>query len=197
MTARLSDAALDQLFREARTHNAWAKTDVSDATLRELVDLMKMGPTSANCLPARIVFVKSDAGKQKLAPFLSEANRPKTMSAPVCAIVGYDMQFYEHLPRLFPHNQTARTWFEGKPEVIQATVMRNGSLQGAYLMLAARALGLDCGAMSGFDNAGVDRAFFPDGRVKSNFLCNIGYGDPAGLFGRSPRLAFEEIATIA
>lgn len=197
MTDRLSDSALDQLFLEARTHNAWAKKDVPDAALRELVDLMKMGPTSANCLPTRIVFVKSDAAKQRLAPFLSDANRPKTMTAPVCAIVGYDLQFFEHLPRLFPHNLTARTWFEGKPEVIQATVMRNGSLQGAYLMLAARALGLDCGAMSGFDNAGVDREFFPDGRVKSNFLCNIGYGDPAGLFPRSPRLAFEEIASIA
>lgn len=196
MTDRLSEAALKQLFTEARTQNAWQKKDVPDSLLREMVDLMKMGPTSANCLPARIVFLRSDAAKQRIAPFLSEANRAKSMAAPVCAIIGLDMQFYEHLPRLFPHNQTARTWFEGKPEVIQTTVMRNGSLQGAYLMLAARALGLDCGPMSGFDNAGVDKEFFPDGRVKSNFVCNFGYGDPAGLFERSPRFAFDEIAKI-
>lgn len=196
MTDRLGEAALKQLFTEARSHNAWQKKDVPDALLREVVDLMKMGPTSANCLPARVIFLKSDSAKQRIAPFLSEQNRAKSMSAPVCAIIGHDMQFYEHLPRLFPHNQTARTWFEGKPEVIQATVMRNGSLQGAYLMFAARSLGLDCGPMSGFDNAGVDKEFFPDGRVKSNFICNFGYGDPAGLFGRSPRFAFDEIAKI-
>jgi 3-hydroxypropanoate dehydrogenase len=196
MTDRLGEAALKQLFTEARTHNAWQKKDVPDSVLREMVDLMKMGPTSANCLPARIIFLKSDAAKKRIAPFLSEQNRAKSMSAPVCAVIGHDTQFYEHLPRLFPHNQTARTWFEGKPEVIQATVMRNGSLQGAYLMLAARALGLDCGPMSGFDNAGVDKEFFPDGRVKSNFVCNFGYGDPAGLFERSPRFAFDEIAKI-
>ncbi|MGE0767351.1 MAG: malonic semialdehyde reductase [Hyphomicrobiaceae bacterium] len=196
MSNRLGDDALKQLFTEARTHNAWQKKDVSDAQLREIVDLMKMGPTSANCLPARILFLKSDAAKQRIAPFLSDANRPKSMAAPVCAIIAYDTEFYEHLPRLFPHNQTARTWFEGKPEVIQATVMRNGSLQGAYFMLAARALGLDCGPMSGFDNAGVDKEFFPDGRVKSNFVCNVGFGDPAGLFERSPRFAFDEIAKV-
>lgn len=196
MTDRLGEAALKQLFTEARSHNAWQKKDVPDALLREVVDLMKMGPTSANCLPARVIFLKSDSAKQRIAPFLSEQNRAKSMSAPVCAIIGHDMQFYEHLPRLFPHNQTARTWFEGKPEVIQATVMRNGSLQGAYLMFAARSLGLDCGPMSGFDNAGVDKEFFPDGRVKTNFICNLGYGDPAGLFPRSPRFAFDEIAKI-
>lgn len=196
MTNRLSAEALRQLFTEARTHNAWAPKDVSDSLLREIVDLTKMGPTSANCLPARFVFVRSEAAKQRLAPFLSEANRGKTLAAPACAIIGHDLQFYEHLPRLFPHNQTARTWFEGKPDVIQATVMRNSSLQGAYFMLAARALGLDCGPMSGFDAAGVDREFFPDGRVKTNFLVNIGYGDPAGLFDRSPRPAFDEIAKV-
>lgn len=196
MGNRLSDDALKQLFTEARTHNAWQKKDVPDALLRDIVDLMKMGPTSANCLPARIVFLKSDAAKQRIAPFLSAANRDKSMAAPVCTIIGYDTEFYEHLPRLFPHNQSARTWFEGKPDVIQATVMRNGSLQGAYFMLSARALGLDCGPMSGFDNAGVDREFFPEGRVKSNFVCNIGYGDPAGLFDRLPRFAFDEIAKI-
>ncbi len=196
MTDRLGGAALKQLFTDARSQNAWQKKDVPDSLLREMVDLMKMGPTSANCLPARVVFLKSDAAKQRIAPFLSEQNRAKSMTASVCAVIGHDTQFYEHLPRLFPHNQTARTWFEGKPEVIQATVMRNGSLQGAYLMLAARALGLDCGPMSGFDNAGVDKEFFPDGRVKSNFVCNFGYGDPAGLFERSPRFAFDEIAKI-
>ena len=196
MSNRLGEAALKQLFTDARTHNAWQKKDVPDALLREVVDLMKAGPTSANCQPTRVVFLKSDVAKQRIAPFLSDANRKKSMEAPVCAIVGYDTQFYEHLARLFPHNQTARTWSEGKPEVIQATVMRNGSLQGAYLMLAARALGLDCGPMSGFDNAGVDKEFFPDGRVKSNFVCNLGYGDPAGLFERSPRFAFDEIAKI-
>ncbi|MGE0701615.1 MAG: malonic semialdehyde reductase [Hyphomicrobiaceae bacterium] len=196
MGTRLGNDVLKQLFTEARSHNAWQKKDVPDSLLAEMVDLMKMGPTSANCLPARIVFLKSDAAKQRIAPFLSEANRAKSMSAPVCAIIGHDTQFFEHLPRLFPHNQTARTWFEGKPEVIQATVMRNGSLQGAYLMMAARALGLDVGPMSGFDNAGVDKEFFADGRFKSNFVCNIGFGDPAGLFARSPRLAFDEIAQV-
>lgn len=196
MTTRLGDDALKQLFLDARSQNAWQKKDVPDSVLREMIDITKMGPTSANCSPMRVVFLKSDAAKQRIAPYLSEGNRAKTMSAPVCAIIGYDTKFYEHLPRLFPHNQEARTWFEGKPEVIQATITRNGSLQGAYLMLAARALGLDCGPMSGFDNAGVDKEFFPDGRVKSNFVCAFGYGDPAGLFPRSPRFAFDEIAKI-
>jgi 3-hydroxypropanoate dehydrogenase len=196
MTDRVSDDVLRQLFLDARTHNAWQQKDVPDAMLHEIIDLMKMGPTSANCLPARVVFVKSAAAKNRLAPFLSSANRPKTMDAPVCAIIGNDMQFYEHLPRLFPHNLTARTWFEGNAAVIEATAMRNGSLQGAYLMLAARSLGLDCGPMSGFDAAGVDKEFFPDGRVKTNFICNLGYGDPAGLFPRSPRFAFDEIAKV-
>lgn len=196
MTTRLSAEALSQLFTEARTHNAWVKKDVPDSLLREVVDLMKAGPTSANCQPARFVFVKSDAGKKRLAPFLSSGNRDKTMAAPVCAIIGHDMRFYEHLPRLFPHNLDARTWFEGNDAVVQTTAMRNGTLQGAYFMLAARSLGLDVGAMSGFDNAGVDREFFPDGRVKSNFLVNVGYGDPAGLFARSPRPTFDEIAQI-
>lgn len=196
MSERLSKDVLGQLFTQARTHNAWQAKDVPDSVLTELVDLMKMGPTAANSLPARIVFVKSGAAKKRLAPFLSEANRAKTMSAPVCAIVANDMAFYEHLPRIFPHNQTARTWFEGKPAVIEASVARNGSLQGGYLIMAARALGLDCGPMSGFDNAGVDREFFPDGRFKSNFLVNLGYGDAKGLFARSPRFDFDEIAKI-
>jgi 3-hydroxypropanoate dehydrogenase len=157
---------------------------------------MKMGPTSANQSPARIVFVRSHEAKKRLEPYLSEGNRAKTMSAPVCAIIGYDMKFYEHLPKLFPHAD-AKSWFEGKPEaVIESSAFRNGTLQGAYFIIAARALGLDTGGMSGFDNAGVDREFFAGTTVKSNFLCNLGYGDPAGLFPRSPRFTFEEIAKV-
>lgn len=196
MPGRLDANALNQLFLEARTQNAWQAKDVPDSVLKEIVDIMKMGPTSANCSPARILFVKSEAAKKRLSPFLSEGNRAKTMSAPVCAIIANDLKFYEHLPKLFPHNLTARTWFDGNEAHANTTAMRNGSLQGAYLMLAVRSLGLDVGAMSGFDNAGVDREFFPDGRVKSNFLCNIGYGDPKGLFNRSPRFAFDEMAQI-
>jgi 3-hydroxypropanoate dehydrogenase len=197
MKAPLAEAALRQLFLDARTFNAFLERPVSDALLRQVADLMKMGPTAANSGPARIVFVKSAAAKQKLGPALSEGNRAKTLAAPVTAIVGYDLEFYVHMPRLFPHNPTARSWFEGKPDAIEATGFRNSSLQGAYLMLAARALGLDCGPMSGFDNAILDAAFFPDGKVKSNFICNLGYGDPASLFARSPRLDFEEFCTIA
>jgi 3-hydroxypropanoate dehydrogenase len=196
MPNRLDKVALDQLFLEARTQNKWQKRDVPDSMLREIVDIMKMGPTSANCEPARIVYVKSKAAKKRLAPFLSEGNRAKTMEAPACAIIGYDTRFYEHLPKLFPHNLTARSWFDTNAEHAERTAFRNGSLQGAYFMLAARSLGLDVGAMSGFDNAGVDREFFPDGRVKSNFLCSVGYGDAAGLFARSPRFTFDEIAQI-
>jgi len=196
MPDRIDDTALKQLFLEARTHNKWQPRDVPDSVLREIVDLMKMGPTSANCSPARIVFVKSAAAKQRLSPFLSSANRDKTLQAPACAIIGQDMKFYESLPRLFPHNQTARTWFEGNDAVIAATAMRNSSLQGAYFMLAARALGLDTGPMSGFDAAGVDKEFFAGTSVKVNFLCSVGYGDPAGLFPRSPRFAFDEIAKV-
>lgn len=196
MTQRLGKDVLDQLFLEARTQNKWQQRDVPDSTLREIVDIMKMGPTSANCEPARIVFVRSAAAKARLAPHLSEGNRAKTMDAPACAIIGYDMRFYEHLPRLFPHNQTARSWFDSNEQVAFTTAFRNGTLQGAYFMLAARALGLDVGAMSGFDNAGVDREFFPGGHVKSNFLCAVGYGDPTGLFARSPRFEFGEIASI-
>ena len=196
MTERLSAQALDQLFLEARTHNAWEKKDVPDALLKDVIDLMKMGATSANCSPGRVVFVKSEAAKQRLSPFLSSGNRDKTMAAPVCAIIAHDLRFYEHLPRLFPHNLDARNWFAGNETAILTTAMRNGTLQGAYFMLAARALGLDVGAMSGFDNAGVDKEFFPDGTIKSNFLCNVGYGDPAGLFARSPRFEFADIAKI-
>ena len=193
---KLDSHALDQLFNNARTQNKWQPKDVPDSLLHELADLMKMGPTSANCSPARIVFVKSAAAKARLEPLLSEGNRAKTMSAPVCAIIGSDQEFYEHLPRLFPH-APAKTWFVGNAPHIEATAFRNSSLQGAYLILAARALGLDAGPMSGFDNAAVDAAFFRDTKIKSNFLCNLGYGDPAGLFSRSPRFAFGEFCSIA
>jgi 3-hydroxypropanoate dehydrogenase len=195
MTQPLDDRALDVLFRTARTHNAWRPVPVPESTLRAAWDLAKMGPTSANCSPLRIVFVTSPAGKERLRPALSAGNLEKTMAAPVTAIFAQDTEFHEHLPRLFPHAD-ARPWFVGKPELIAVTAMRNSTLQAAYFMLAARALGLDCGPMSGFDNAKVDAEFFPDGRVKSNFLCNLGHGDPAQLFPRSPRFDFAEVATI-
>lgn len=195
MTERIKDTCLDQIFREARTHNAWLDKDVPDALLHELVDLAKLGPTSANCSPARILFVKSQAAKEKLKPLLSEGNRDKTMKAPVCAIIGYDLDFYEHLPKLFPHTD-ARSWFAGNDAKIFDNAFRNGTLQGAYLIVAARALGLDCGPMSGFDSKGVDRDFFAGTNVKSNFLCNLGYGDGAKLLPRSPRFAFDEMARI-
>lgn len=196
MSRPLEDAALSQLFGSARTHSAWLEKPVPEALLVQLVDLMKLGPTSANCSPVRIVFVVSAEAKAKLAPLLSEGNRDKTMAAPVTAVIGYDLEFYEKLPRLFPHTD-ARSWFTGKPEHIRETAFRNSTLQGAYLILAARALGLDCGPMSGFDQAGVTAAFFGEGPVKANFLCNLGYGDASALRPRSPRLAFDEIATIA
>ncbi|MGH6793205.1 MAG: malonic semialdehyde reductase [Methyloceanibacter sp.] len=195
MTERVKDTCLDQIFREARTHNVWLDKDVPDALLHELVDLIKLGPTSANCSPARILFVKSRAAKDKLKPHLSEGNRDKTMKAPVCAIIGYDLDFYEHLPKLFPHTD-ARSWFAGNEQKIFDTAFRNGTLQGAYLIVGARVLGLDCGPMSGFDNKGVDRDFFAGTNVKSNFLCNLGYGDGAKLLPRSPRFAFDEMARI-
>jgi 3-hydroxypropanoate dehydrogenase len=193
--ARIEDACLDQLFREARSHNAWRDKDVPDALLHELIDLAKFGPTSANSSPARFLFVKSREAKERLKPHLSEGNRDKTMRAPVCAIIGYDLDFYEHLPKLFPHTD-ARSWFAGNDAKILDTAYRNGTLQGAYLILAARALGLDCGPMSGFDNDGVDREFFAGTNIKSNFLCSLGYGDESALFPRSPRFAFDEAARI-
>ena len=195
MTEKLPDASLDQLFRDARTYNAWQDRDVPDSLLHEIVDLLKLGPTSANCSPARFLFVKSRAAKEKLKPHLSEGNREKTMKAPVCAIVGYDLDFYDHLPYLFPHTN-AKSWFEGKPKKIEETAFRNGSLQGAYLIMAARALGLDCGPMSGFDNEAVDKEFFADTNVKSNFLCNLGFGDGSDLKPRAPRFRFDQIALI-
>ena len=197
MSELLSEASLDQLFRSARTFNAWLPKEVSDEQLHQLYDLAKFGPTSANSSPARVVFVKSPAAKAKLEPFLSDGNRAKTMEAPVTAIVATDHEFYEQLPRLFPHTD-ARSWFVGNQPLIDTTAFRNATLQGAYLLLAARAIGLDCGPMSGFDNAGVDAAFFAGTAIKSNFLISIGYGDASrNLFPRSPRLAFGEACTIA
>jgi 3-hydroxypropanoate dehydrogenase len=195
----LDDKALDKILRNARTHNGWLPKPVTDDQLRAVYDLAKWGPTSANTQPARFVFVRTQEGKEKLRPALSAGNTEKTMSAPVTVIVAYDTQFYEHLPKHFPHDQTAIHWFkgEGKEVVASTTAFRNGTLQGAYLMIAARALGLDCGAMSGFDNAIVDKNFFPDGRFKTNFLCNIGYGDESKIFARSPRFNFEDACTLA
>lgn len=190
----LPDAALDQLFRGARTHNSF-HGPVSDEQLHALYELMKWGPTSSNCQPARIVFLRSAEAKERLKPALSAGNRDKTVAAPVTAILAYDLNFYEHLPRLFPHNQSARSWFEGKADT-PIHALRNGTLQGAYFIIAARALGLDCGPMSGFDHAKVDAAFFPDGRVKSNFLCNLGQGDPSQTFERLPRFGFDEVCRI-
>ncbi len=192
----LPDKTLDQLFRQARTHNAWSDRPVDDLTLRALADLLKWGPTSANASPARLMFVKSAAAKEKLKPHLSAGNRDKTMSAPVTAIIGHDLDFPDHLPRLFPH-EDARAWFAGNDALIEDTAFRNAALQGAYLILAARALGLDTGPMSGFDRAGVEDAFFPGTRIKANFLCNLGYGDPAGLMQRLPRFDFDDFCTIA
>jgi 3-hydroxypropanoate dehydrogenase len=195
----LDGKSLDKILREARTHNGFQDKPVTDAQLRDLYEILKWGPTSSNSQPARFVFIRTKEGKEKLRPALSSGNTAKTMEAPVTAIVAYDTHFHEHLPRMFPHNLTASSWFTGpgKEEVAFMTAFRNGTLQGAYLIVAARAMGLDIGAMSGFDNAIVDMAFFPDGRFKSNFLCNIGYGDHSKLFGRSPRLSFEEACTLA
>ncbi|HTM28477.1 MAG TPA: malonic semialdehyde reductase [Rhodanobacter sp.] len=197
MSELLSEASLEQLFRSARTYNAWLPKGVSDEQLQQLYDLAKFGPTSANSSPMRVVFVKSKAAKAKLEPFLSEGNRAKTMEAPVTAIIGVDHEFYEQLPRLFPHTD-ARSWFVGNQPLIDTTAFRNATLQGAYVLMAARAIGLDCGPMSGFDNAGVDAAFFAGTSIKSNFLISLGYGDASrNLFARSPRLAFDEACTIA
>jgi len=195
----LDDKALDTIFRNARTQNGWLDRPVSDDVLHRLYEILKWGPTSANCQPCRLVFVRTKEGKERLRPALSEGNTAKTMAAPVTAIVAYDSEFYENLPRMFPHNPEAITWFKGpgKEAGAHTTAFRNGTLQGAYLIVAARALGLDIGAMSGFDNAKVDQAFFSDGRFKTNFLCNIGYGDPTKLFGRSPRLPFEDACSFA
>jgi 3-hydroxypropanoate dehydrogenase len=192
MATRLDDGALKQLFLEARTLRAWQPREVPDALLKELVDLMKMGPTPNNSLPARIVFIKSQAAKERLKPHLSRGNVDKTMSAPVTAIIGHDLKFFEHPPK----GQDPLSGFADKPDSAQLVAFRAGTLQGAYFILAARALGLDAGPMSGFDNAGVDREFFAGTDIKSNFLCNVGYGDWTGLRPRAPRFAFDEMAKI-
>ena len=192
----IDDAGLDLLFRKARTHNAWQDRQVDDGLLRQVYDLAKMGPTSANMCPLRIVFVKSVAAKERLKPALDAGNVAKTMQAPVTAILGMELRFYEELPRLFPHAD-AKAWFKDLPNhVLETMALRNASLQGAYFMLAARAMGLDCGPMSGFANAKVDAEFFAGTTVKSNFLCNLGYGDDSKVYPRSPRLAFDEACTI-
>ncbi|MEI6320078.1 MAG: malonic semialdehyde reductase, partial [Pseudomonadota bacterium] len=191
----LDQAGRNLLFNEARTHNGWTDQPVSDDTLRELFDLLKMAPTSANCSPARFVFLRSAESRQKLAPALLPGNLEKTLAAPVTVIVACDLAFHEQLPRLFPHAD-ARSWFAGNEDLIRETAFRNGTLQGAYMMLAARAVGLDCGPMSGFDKAKVDEAFFADTPWRSNFLCNLGHGDPSKLFPRSPRFQFEDACRV-
>src|SRR5439155_18928969 len=196
MSKVLSDEGLNLLFREARTQNGWLDKPVDDELLRKVYDLTKMGPTSANMCPLRVVFAKSKEAKEKLKPSLDAGNVDKTMAAPVTAILGMDIHFYEKLPKLFPHAD-AKAWFKDKPEnVLEQIALRNGSLQGAYFMLAARALGLDCGPMSGFNNAKVDETFFAGTTIKSNFLCSLGHGDASKLFPRSPRLSFEEACRV-
>lgn len=206
----LDGAALDLIFRTARTHNAWLDKPVTDETLHAIYDVMKWGPTSANTSPARLVFIRSERAKERLRPALAPGNVQKTMSAPVTVIIAYDLLFYDKLPKLFPHSPAMRNNFANNPQLVEVTARRNSSLQGAYLMIAARALGLDAGPMSGFDNAkvdeeffaagkeceGCDQEFFPEGHVKSNFLCNLGYGDPAKLYARNPRLDFNEACSI-
>ncbi len=187
---------LDLLFRTARTHNTFTDQPVTDDELRALHDLLRQGPTSANCSPARFLFLRTKEAKQKLAPALSSGNHDKTMAAPVTAIVAYDPKFYQKLWKLFPHNPDATSWFTSNESLAATTAFRNGTLQGAYLILAARALGLDTGAMSGFDNGMVDELFLADRGWRSNFLCNIGHGDSAGLFPRSPRLDFDEACVL-
>lgn len=210
MGKMLDDGALDTLFREARTYATWQQRPVADQTLRDLYELLKWAPTSANAAPARFAFLRSKEAKERLRPALSPGNVEKTMSAPVTVIVAYDMRFYEQLPKLFPHSPTMKQLFENNPQLVEVTAQRNSTLQGAYLILAARALGLDCGPMSGFDNAkvdeeffatgkpcfGCDEEFFPDGHVKSNFLCNLGYGDSTTLHPRLPRLPFNEACSV-
>lgn len=209
MPTTLDEQAMDLLFRKARTHNAWTDRPLSDATLRQLYELMKWGPTSANSCPARVFFLRTPEAKARLLPALSSGNIEKTRAAPVTAIVAYDLRFYDKLPRLFPHSPGMRQVFVDAPQLVEVTARRNSSLQGAYFMLAARAVGLDCGPMSGFDNAKVDEEFFaagkcegcdeeflPEGHLRSNFLCNLGYGDSTKLFPRSPRLTFEEACVL-
>jgi 3-hydroxypropanoate dehydrogenase len=193
--AAISDSALDILFRSARSYNAFETGTISDATLHALYDLMKWGPTTANSQPQRILFLRSPAAKSRLAPALSKTNLEKTIAAPVVAILAFDLKFYEHLPRMY-HNPAARSWYEAPPEHAHTTSFRNATLQGGYFILAARALGLDAGPMSGFENAKVDAEFFPDGQWKSNFLCILGKGQPGSVPPRNPRFAFDEVCKI-
>ena len=195
MSNTIPDSAIKQMFTEARTHNGWLADPVSDETLREIYDMAKFGPTSANCSPLRIVFVKTKSAKEKLKPALMDGNVEKSMTAPVVAILAQDMKFYDHLPMLFPHAD-AKSWFVGNEALIAETAMRNSTLQAAYFMLAARACGVDCGPMSGFDKEKVDLAFFAGTSFKSNFLCSLGHGDTSKLFPRSPRFRFEDICQI-
>ncbi|MET3444421.1 3-hydroxypropanoate dehydrogenase [Variovorax paradoxus] len=195
-TPALDDAALALLFTEARSHNGWTAEPVTDAQLRQVYALARMGPTSANCSPARFAFVRTPEGKQRLAPALSKGNLDKTMAAPVTVIAAWDRKFYDRLPALFPHAD-ARSWFTGSAEAAHETAFRNASLQAGYLLLAARAVGLDAGPMSGFDKAKVDAAFFEGTDWSTNFLINLGHGDAAKVFGRLPRLAFEEACLLA
>ncbi|TSB04823.1 malonic semialdehyde reductase [Sphingorhabdus contaminans] len=195
MNSPLTDAALDQLFRTARTYNGYLDKPVSEAQLHAIWELMKYGPTSANCLPARIIWCTSTEAKEKLAALTMPANGEKILKAPVTAIIGMDMEFYEQLPELFPHTD-ARSWFVGNAELIEKTAFRNSSLQGGYFILAARAIGLDTGPMSGFNNQAVDEAFFAGTGIKSNFISTLGYGDPESIFGRSPRPEFARFNTV-
>ena len=196
MRKTLDQDGLDLLFLKARTQNGWLDTPVSDEQLRRIYDIMKMGPTSANSCPARILFLRTPGAKARLLPALSPGNVDKTKAAPVTAIIGSDTRFYELTPKLFPHRPEMKDNFASSPKLAEVTAFRNGTLQGAYFMLAARAVGLDVGGMSGFDNARVDAEFFPDGRVRSNFLCNLGHGDPSKVMGRLPRLDFDEACTV-
>lgn len=195
MSNILNDQSLDIIFRTARTYNGWQDRDVSDVLIQAVYDLMKWGPTSANSCPARFLFVRTKEAKERLKPLMDEGNREKTMKAPFTVIIANDLKFYENLDILFPQ-ANARSWFEGKPDKIQETAMRNGTLQGAYFMIAARALGLDCGPMSGFNANGIKKEFFPNKDIQVNFLCNIGYGDKESLYERNPRLGFDQVGEI-
>jgi 3-hydroxypropanoate dehydrogenase len=196
MRPTIDDAALDLLFRRARTQNGWLPTPVTDDQLRAIYAIMRVGPTSANSSPARILFLRTPEAKARLLPALSAGNVDKTKAAPVTAIIGYDPRFWELLPKLFPHRPEMKNPYEANAQLAETVAFRNGTLQGAYFMIAARAVGLDVGGMSGFDNAKVDAEFFPDGRIKSNFLCNLGHGDPSKIMPKLPRLEFEEACRL-
>ena len=195
MSHAINDEALDTIFRAARTHNQWQDKPISPALLMAIYDLMRWAPTAANCSPARIAYVVSKESKERLRPHLDAGNVDKTMAAPATAIIGYDLDFARFMPKLYPVNPGAKDWFKD-PKLAETVAFRNGSLQGGYFIMAARALGLDCGPMSGFDNAGVDREFFAGTAIRSNILCNLAYGDATGVYPRSPRLSFDEACKI-